>query len=642
MGDTKVSNLIVGYTSDQKRFVAGSNEVTNSLRKQKDAAKNASKHYIDLKQELKQNTTAAKKTASAFAKLGAAIKRIVFYRMIRNAIKQATQAIKEGINNLYQYSAALNSLDAGRAKNTMDGFATTALYVKNSLGAALMPALQMLLPIVNAISDAFVTATNAVNQFLTALKGESIFTKAKKYAVEYADALGGASGAAKELKKQLFGFDELNVFSEPSNGGGGGASGLDYSQMFEESQISSFFEKIRQTVQNNLGQDFIGRFKINWKSVLSDWSGLTGEDVAKKILTGFYGLMGGVSGFAIGGPVGAVVGTLLGTTLGIGFTTVTFNDDGKVSESEVGNMIKQVAVALTGGVIGFTVGGVKGAMLGVSVAASLSALIQTFAVDPDTTMTEVAFVGLIIAAVKQAIKAKSLYFSTTAVAGAEASLGIIALAGLTLNIAQILMGKGYDTTQEKMAQIIANVANAIIGGVAGALFFTALPGVTGILLGITIACGLNFLINKVFMDYTPQSKRELEMGVNSFTSIDQANANAYMHFGTPDYGSGAIGRAKGRANGGFVEAGTYFYAGEQGPELVGVVGGRTNVTNQDQFTAGMEGIMDNTNTVIMQAAQALISAIQNKDMTAVVNVGDRQIVNAYDRGKRLAGAGLVE
>ena len=96
------------------------------------------------------------------------------------------------------------------------------------------------------------------------------------------------------------------------------------------------------------------------------------------------------------------------------------------------------------------------------------------------------------------------------------------------------------------------------------------------------------------------------------------------------------------ANGGMPETGTLFFAGEAGPELVGSVGGRSSVTNQEQFTSGMADIMDTTNTVILQAAQALISAIQNKDMTAVVSIGDRQIVSAYDRGKKLAGASLVE
>lgn len=63
---------------------------------------------------------------------------------------------------------------------------------------------------------------------------------------------------------------------------------------------------------------------------------------------------------------------------------------------------------------------------------------------------------------------------------------------------------------------------------------------------------------------------------------------------------------------------------------------------QSSAITSADGMMDNTNTVIMQVGQALIQAIQNKDMTAILRLTDRDVVGAYDRGKRLAGAGLVE
>ena len=95
------------------------------------------------------------------------------------------------------------------------------------------------------------------------------------------------------------------------------------------------------------------------------------------------------------------------------------------------------------------------------------------------------------------------------------------------------------------------------------------------------------------------------------------------------------------ASGGIPTQGSLFWAGESGAELIGQVGSRTTVTNQETFTTGMEDIMDNTNTVILQAAQAVVQAIMSQDMTPIVQISDRAIVNAYDRGKRLGGTGLV-
>ena len=95
------------------------------------------------------------------------------------------------------------------------------------------------------------------------------------------------------------------------------------------------------------------------------------------------------------------------------------------------------------------------------------------------------------------------------------------------------------------------------------------------------------------------------------------------------------------AEGGQPPQGSLFWAGESGAELVGQVGGRTTVTTHDQFSEGMANIMDNTNSVILQAASSLIQAIMNQPVPSI-RIGDRDIVSMYDRGKTLAGGALVE
>lgn len=685
-----IAELGVKYTSNTKPLVRGNEAVKESFEKLAPAAKKATT-FLDLfKARMRDSATHASGFSKAIQKLNSSVGRIAFYRAIRSGLKAVTQAMREGISNLYQYSAALNSIDAARAKNTMDGFATTALYAKNSIGAALMPVLQSLLPIVNTIADAFVVAANAVNQFFHALKGESVFTKAKKYAVDFGDALGGAAGAAKELKKQIFGFDELNIFNEPSSGGGGGGSGLDYSKMFEEAELSAAFQRLKQIVQENLGEDFVARFKLNFKDILFNWKGLNKEQVAKKMLTGFYGLMGGLAGFAIGGPLGAVVGTLTGVSLGVFISTIDFNGDGQIQPNEVLRMIVDSAAILTGGVVGWLVGGPMGAAVGLAVGAGLTALIKTFvphqsmpesgmnfikalitvtggitgaligysvgnipgaiigmtvgagltflisSFAPDTVMPEMGmvFAGMLLVVIKKLIKHPGLVAAMAS--GGGLAFGLTAGVALTLTIISLQeIKKEFGNQTQFITASIVEIMNLAVG--AGIGF--ALGGPAGAVIGISIACGLNLIINKVWTSFTPESKREMD----KFGKVDQAAMDAYLQFGTPstDTGSKAVNKARGRAEGGFVPSGTYFYAGEAGPELVGVVGGRTHVTNQDQFTAGMEGLMDNTNSVIMQAASALIQAIQSKPVPSI-RIGDRDIVSMYDRGKTLAGGALVE
>ena len=292
------NDLVYSIVARANPAVKGLNKVADALDKVANSGANVKKALdgaipanisVETKktgESIRQAGDHAKKASGKIGMLIASLKRVAFYRAIRTALKEITQAFQEGTTNLYYYSQALGNIDSAHAVGTMNEFATTALYVKNSIGAALMPILQSLVPVVNAIADAFVWAANAVNQFFHALKGETVFTKAKRYAVDYAEALGGASGAAKELKKQIFGFDELNIFNSPSNGGGGGGTGLDYESMFDEAAISDKFMKIKEIINRYLGEDFLGRFKLNVKDILFDWKGLNKEQIAKKVVVG--------------------------------------------------------------------------------------------------------------------------------------------------------------------------------------------------------------------------------------------------------------------------------------------------------------------------------------------------------------------
>lgn len=257
----------------------------------------------------------AKKASSAFGSLSEAISktkigqlvnsigRIAMYRAIRAAIKGVTSAAKEGIQNLAKYSAAINNTDASSANATMSEYASTLLQVKNSVGAAIMPVLTALLPVVNTIADAFINAANAVNQFLQALNGKSTFTKAKKNTGDYAKSLKGASGAAKELQKTLLGFDEINRLNDENKGGGGGAAGADYSNMFEEAEVGGKIKETATWIKDHFDEilsvaESIGVAIAAWKlssALLKGISLLSGLEIPKNISVGISLIFAGVA-----------------------------------------------------------------------------------------------------------------------------------------------------------------------------------------------------------------------------------------------------------------------------------------------------------------------------------------------------------
>lgn len=226
-------------------------------------AEKAASTMEKLQTALKGMSSGATRANGIFTNFFAGLTRIAKLRMLRGIIRSITQAFKEGTENIYHYSQALGAADASHFANTMDSLASSFLYMKNSIGAVVAPLLTSLLPTIQTIINAFVTATQVVAQFFAALGGQFTYTKAKEHATVWKDigsAAGGAAAAAKEYKNTILSFDEIHALNDvPTPGGGGGGGGAatpDYADMFEEASISP---KIRE---------FVDWLKKNWKDIL--------------------------------------------------------------------------------------------------------------------------------------------------------------------------------------------------------------------------------------------------------------------------------------------------------------------------------------------------------------------------------------
>ena len=163
----------------------------------------------------------AKKGLSGWQKLANSFKRIALYRAIRSVLKSITTLINDGVKNVALWSEAMGDMDKFGINKTLSSYSTQIEYVKNSLGAAIVPLLQSLVPIFIQITDVVVDALNAINQMIRSLQGYSTYLKAEKYNVNFADQWKNATSAAKEYKKVLAGFDELNILQNPSSTGSG-------------------------------------------------------------------------------------------------------------------------------------------------------------------------------------------------------------------------------------------------------------------------------------------------------------------------------------------------------------------------------------------------------------------------------------
>lgn len=166
---------------------------------------------------------------SKLKNLSSSLLRIAMYRALRTAIKEITQAVKEGLTNLYYWSQATG----GDFAPAMDRLASSALYLKNSFGAMVSPVITYFTPAIEQATNALVEMLNVVNQLLARLTGRATWTRALRYPTQFAEQAGSAT---KKVKDNIQDFDELHIL-RTDNGGGGGSS-LDYNNMFEETEFS--------------------------------------------------------------------------------------------------------------------------------------------------------------------------------------------------------------------------------------------------------------------------------------------------------------------------------------------------------------------------------------------------------------------
>ena len=89
------------------------------------------------------------------------------------------------------------------------------------------------------------------------------------------------------------------------------------------------------------------------------------------------------------------------------------------------------------------------------------------------------------------------------------------------------------------------------------------------------------------------------------------------------------------ADGGFVDEGQLFIAREAGAEMVGAMGRKTAVANNDQIVEGISAGVSIANDGVIAAIYALLNAVEDKDMSVVI--GDNEIGQSYDRYKEKRG-----
>lgn len=248
---------------------------------------------------------------NSFQRFTKRLMRLTITKALRRAITLVSQGIKEGTDNLYQYSKAMGTDFA----KSMDMASTSLLYFKNSIGAMLAPLMNVLAPVIDAVIDRVVELINVVNQFFARITGADHWTRAIKYVTQYAEATSNANNNVKKFSSSL---DELNILDNSSSGGSGSGAN-DPSLMFEDLALDAGSEW-EQFVQNAIENGNWGRLgelfaqKINEVIGGIDFVG-SGRNLAGKLNDVFEFAFNFISNLGFG-DWGRDLGTFLNSLFG--------------------------------------------------------------------------------------------------------------------------------------------------------------------------------------------------------------------------------------------------------------------------------------------------------------------------------------
>lgn len=251
---------------------------------------------------------------------------------------------------------------------------------------------------------------------------------------------------------------------------------------------------------------------------------------------------------------------------------------------------------------------------------------------------------------------------TTVVGGALLAVGaILALSGVALPLGLGLMAAGAlslgavaTLNWDFVVNSIKKVVSVITGILSGALIvlgvLLCMSG-AGVGLGLAVlAAGLSLSYAAWTLDDNPITRfvRQMANSIIGLVNgvIDAINDMFHIQFnGLSVMGITLIPAFDIRLvdiphipffeDGGFPNEGQLFIAREAGAEMVGAMGRRTAVANNDQIVEGISAGVSVANDGVIAAIYALLNVVEEKDMSVVI--GDNEIGHSYDRYKEKRG-----
>lgn len=511
---------------------------------------------------------------------------------------------------------------------------------------------------------------------------------------DIADSMGSATKAAKELKNATLGIDELNILA-PSGGSGGAGGAAGGSGWTQNVEIPNIWDQEAISQIQTKASELEGKLKSILKVVLAIGAAFAAWKIATGIANGILGIKTGLDGIkaAIGLVAGsgawAAIQSVLNWIAGtIAAIVIQFNAAGGGAAGLL-SVIKLIAGALAtpATVIALIAAQLVNLWTGSEKFRKgierIGEVIQgVFTIVGDvlegifTVLSDIAqgFINLLpdpvknlivgaIETIKEWVGKLDIGFGDLAVTIAGIAflfvpggqiLGVVLLAFEAITVGIRALGGVADETWENIKTSAGNAWNGIKEG-AGQMWEGIKQAFSGF--GSWIAQGWTNFKESFSAGWDQFWQKDLPnglaSGINAAISAVESGLNWIISklnsfsFTTPSWlplGLGGkkfglnipkitLGRVSFFAEGGFPAMGQLFIANEAGPEMVGQVGRKTAVANNEQITQGIA-------IAVRDANQDLISVMYSvaSQIVRAVEEGGDVYMDGYKVGERVTAS----
>lgn len=244
LGDAPYDKALAGLQRAKKAMQDYKKKLLGVDNEQNKASKSGSK----LNKSLKGTEKASR---GARIGLGRMLATSILFSTVFRAISAVTGGLKEGMDNLAQYSDDTNKV--------LSILMSSMTQLKNSFATAFSPLVEYAAPALAQFINLLSQAVTWTAQLLAALTGKDTFVKAVKVQQDYADSLDKTKDetkdAAKETEKAIAPFDKLIQITT------GKKKTTDKNQlkpedMFTTEEVSNDIKLQAEAIKNTLGKLF--------------------------------------------------------------------------------------------------------------------------------------------------------------------------------------------------------------------------------------------------------------------------------------------------------------------------------------------------------------------------------------------------